>query len=121
MRVVHHPDVQKDVSSILRHYDQISLRLGDEFWAELMAFIERAALHPERCHPADSGRRRVNLRRFPYHFLFCLKPDCINRKPEGSVDLGDSKPFCVNVTPAAGEQHRQAKAQHFRRKRRFVG
>ena len=76
-RVVYHPAVQKDVSAILRHYDGISRRLGDEFWAELMACIERAAQHPERCHPADSGQRRVNLRRFPFHFLFRVKPDCM--------------------------------------------
>ena len=77
MRVVYHPAVQQDVSAILRHYDGISKRLGDEFWAELMGCIQRAAQHPERCHPSDSERRRVNLRRFPYHFLFRLKSDCI--------------------------------------------
>jgi len=31
MKVVYHPDVQKDVSKILRHYDRINERLGDEF------------------------------------------------------------------------------------------
>ena len=77
MRVVYHPAVQKDVSAILRYYDGIASRLGDEFWTELLCCVERAALHPERSHPVDSGHRRVNLRRFPYHFLFRQKPDCI--------------------------------------------
>ena len=77
MRVTYHPSVQQDVSAILRHYDGISPRLGDEFWSELMKCIERAAEFPERCHLADSGLRRVNLPRFPYHFLFRLKPDSI--------------------------------------------
>ncbi len=31
MKVVYHPAVQRDVSSILRHYDGINDRLGDEF------------------------------------------------------------------------------------------
>lgn len=31
MKVVYHPAVQRDVSRILRHYDEINDRLGDEF------------------------------------------------------------------------------------------
>ena len=34
MNVVYHPAVQGDVSRILRHYDCINDRLGDEFWEE---------------------------------------------------------------------------------------
>ncbi|PAW77170.1 MAG: hypothetical protein B9S33_20395 [Pedosphaera sp. Tous-C6FEB] len=77
MRVSFHPAVQRDVSAILRYYDGVSSRLGDDFWAELTTCIERAAQHPERCHPVDAVRRRVNLPRFPYHFLFRIKPDGI--------------------------------------------
>ncbi len=36
MRLAYHPLVQNDVTRILRHYDRISPRLGDEFWTELM-------------------------------------------------------------------------------------
>ena len=43
MRAVYHPDVQRDVSRILRYYDGINDRLGDEFWAELNSFISEAA------------------------------------------------------------------------------
>jgi len=77
VRVVYHPAVQRDVSAILRYYDGVSEKLGDEFWAELRAGVERAAQHPERCHELDSGIRRFNLKRFPYHFLFRLRPDSI--------------------------------------------
>ena len=66
MNVIYHPDVQKDVSRILRHYDKIDPRLGDEFWAELNSFIAKAW----RFHFESPGRRRANLHRFPYHFLF---------------------------------------------------
>lgn len=31
MKVGYHPDVQKDVNRILKRYDAISDRLGDEF------------------------------------------------------------------------------------------
>ena len=70
MKVVYHPAVQQDVSKILRHYDSINDHLGDEFWHELNAFIAQAVSNPGRFHFDSSGRRRANLRRFPYHFLF---------------------------------------------------
>lgn len=77
MNVVYHPAVQRDVSSILRYYDGINDRLGDEFWAELNLFIGKAVAHPQRFHFETRGRRRVNLRRFPYHFLFGEVPGSI--------------------------------------------
>ena len=70
MKVVYHPAVQGDVSRILRHYDGINDHLGDEFWEELNSFINQAAAKPQRFHFEARGRRRVNLKRFPYHFLF---------------------------------------------------
>ena len=44
MKVVYHPSVQRDVSRILRHYDSINDRLGDDFWNELNALINQAPL-----------------------------------------------------------------------------
>jgi plasmid stabilization system protein ParE len=70
MRVVYHPAVQRDISKILRHYDAINDKLGDEFWEELNSFISKAATSPRRFHFAARDRRRVNLQPFPYHFLF---------------------------------------------------
>jgi plasmid stabilization system protein ParE len=70
MKVVYHPLVQKDVSRILRYYDTINSKLGDEFWAELNALIRLAASEPKRFHFEIFNRRRANLSRFPYHFLF---------------------------------------------------
>ena len=77
MTVVYHPAVQRDVSKILRYYDGVNARLGDEFWEELNSFINQAASHPTRFHFEARDRRRVNLRRFPYHFLFREIPDGI--------------------------------------------
>ena len=63
MKVVYHPAVQQDVSNILRHYDGINDRLGDEFWEELNWFINQAAANPKRFHFETHDRRLVNLRR----------------------------------------------------------
>lgn len=70
MTAVYHPNVQSDVSRILRHYDSINPRLGDEFWTELNIFIHKAEANPRRFHFESRDRRRVNLHRFPYHILF---------------------------------------------------
>ena len=70
MKVVYHPRVRKDVSQAQRRYDRISVRLGDEFWEELMALIDKAASNPLRYRIYSEPLRRANLKRFPYHFLF---------------------------------------------------
>jgi plasmid stabilization system protein ParE len=70
MRVVYHPRVQKDVSEAQRHYDRISVQLGDDFWAELTALLEKAATNPLRYRVHTEPLRRANLKRFPYHLLF---------------------------------------------------
>jgi len=74
MKVVYHPSVQRDVNGILRHYDAISTGLGDAFWDELMVLVQAAAQSPERYRLFRSVLRRVNQRRFPYHFLFRIIP-----------------------------------------------
>ncbi len=77
MRLAYHPLVQRDVREILRYYDRISPRLGDEFWAELSRLVELVSDNPHRFHFADRGLRRANMRRFPYHLLFRVKADGI--------------------------------------------
>jgi len=71
MKVTYHPHVQQDIRRILKKYDEASPRVGDEFWDELMAFVKSAGANPERFHfDQKSGLRRVNLQKFPYHFLY---------------------------------------------------
>ena len=74
MRLAYHPQVQRDVNRILRHYDQISSRLGDEFWEELMRLVALVRAKPERFHFGDRGLRPANMRRFPYHLMFRQRP-----------------------------------------------
>jgi plasmid stabilization system protein ParE len=77
MRVGYHASVQKDVNRILRRYDEVSSRLGDEFWAGLSRCIKAAAAHPLRFHPAVRDLRRANLKRFPYRVLYRVLSDRI--------------------------------------------
>lgn len=94
MEVSYHPLVKRDVTEALHYYHRISPRLADEFHAEVRSMIERAAEQPLRFHPADQSLRRINLRRFPYHVLYDVRPDSIRillvrhnkRHPDYSLD-----------------------------------
>ncbi len=75
--VIYHPRVPEEVREILKYYEDISPNLADAFWDELIHSIEKTREHPERNHYDASGRRRCNLKRFPYHFLYRNMPHCI--------------------------------------------
>jgi len=71
MRVVLHPDVYSDIDAIMEYYERVATpELSDDFYAELRGFILKAAKKPEHFPIRERDLRRVNLRRFPYHFLF---------------------------------------------------
>ena len=70
MRIEYHPAVEQDVAGVLRRYDAVSQRLGEEFKAELRQFINLAAVKPGRFHLIKPGFHRANLKRFPYHFIY---------------------------------------------------
>ena len=73
----YHPLVPSEVRKFVRYYEERSTSIADQFWSELKEAIDYATLHPERHHFDDSGRRRCNLKRFPFHFLFRAYPDKI--------------------------------------------
>ena len=68
--ILYHSAIQKEIREILDHYEEVSEQLADEFWEELTKGFDNARRFPARQHFDSSGRRRVNLTRFPYHFLF---------------------------------------------------
>lgn len=72
MEVVYHPRVRDDVREIVSYYDEQAGATGDRFLQELRDFIETVRQNPTRFHPVDRRRRRCNLKRFPYHFIFEL-------------------------------------------------
>jgi plasmid stabilization system protein ParE len=76
MRLEFHREVASDISSIADYYEGIAgSKLADEFHAELQTFFQRAADHPEAYDIRAQDLRRVNLERFPYHFLFRIIGD----------------------------------------------
>ena len=71
MRFVLHPKVYSDIDEIMGYYERVATRqLANEFYAELRYYMQQAAERPESFAIRERELRRVNLQRFPYHFLF---------------------------------------------------
>lgn len=71
MRLEFHRQVASDVSRIMEYYENIAgPQLADEFYAELRAFFNKASESPQSYAIRERDLRRVNLERFPFHFLF---------------------------------------------------
>jgi plasmid stabilization system protein ParE len=76
MRLVFHPRVAADIARIMSYYDEVAgPQLADEFYSELQSFFTKAAKAPETYSIRARDLRRVNLERFPYHFLFRIAQD----------------------------------------------
>ena len=76
MRLEFHSQIASDISRILEYYEDVAgLLLADEFYVELRSFFQKAADVPEAFSIRERDLRRVNLERFPYHFLFRIVDD----------------------------------------------
>ena len=78
MQLVLHPKVHSDVFKIMEYYEQVATpELADDFYRELRIFMQEAAARPESFSIRTRDLRRVNLQRFPYHFLFRIVGDAV--------------------------------------------
>lgn len=78
MRIEFHKLVASDISRIMDYYEDVAgAQLADEFYEELRAFFQNAAKSPESYAIRERDLRRVNLERFPYHFLFRVAGDAV--------------------------------------------
>ena|ERR1700758_1909043 len=78
MRLVLHPKVYSDIDSIMAYYEEVATtELANEFYAELRHFMTEAATRPGSFAVRKHDIRGVNLRRFPYHFLFRIAGDTV--------------------------------------------
>jgi len=78
MRLVLHPKVYSDIDTIMSYYEEVATpELADEFYSELRRLMAEAAKRPESFSIRERELRRVNLHRFPYHFLFRVVGDVL--------------------------------------------
>ncbi len=76
MELIFHPRAAKDAREIAAKYARVSEGLVKRFWDELDTAVDLIAAFPERHHFDPSGKRRSNLKKFPYHLLFEERLDC---------------------------------------------
>jgi hypothetical protein len=72
-----HRRVREDLKEILGRCYGFSDQLGEDFFAEFQIGLSKAVENPRRFHFDRSGLRRCNLDRFPYHFLYDIRGECI--------------------------------------------
>ena len=78
MRLKFHRQIASDISRIVDHYEDVAgPQLANEFYVELRSCFQRAADNPEACSVRLHGLRRMNLEKFPYHFLFRIVDDTV--------------------------------------------
>ena len=71
MRLEFHKQVASDIARIMEYYENVAgPELADEFYTELQYRFQKAADSPGSYSIREREFRRVNLNRFPYHFLF---------------------------------------------------
>jgi plasmid stabilization system protein ParE len=76
MRLALHSRVAMDIARVMRYYEEVAgTQLADEFYAELHSRFVTAAKTPEAFTRHSGDLRRVNLPRFPYHFLYRIAAD----------------------------------------------
>ncbi|MBA3832821.1 MAG: type II toxin-antitoxin system RelE/ParE family toxin [Chthoniobacterales bacterium] len=62
----------------MSYYEKMaSPQLADEFKAEFRRALTKAAAHPEAYPVRERDLLRLNLQRFPYHFLFRVADDVV--------------------------------------------
>ncbi len=78
MRAVFHPWVFSDLAKVMEYYERVATcALADDFYDEFRRFVTVAMERPESFSIRERDIRRVNLRRFPYHFLFRIVGDSV--------------------------------------------
>ena len=76
MRLERHPLAHSDISRIVDYYKRAGgTDLADDFYSELRSFFDKAANSPEGYAIKERDIRRVNLERFPFHFLYRIVDD----------------------------------------------
>ena len=71
-----HRQIASDISRIMDYYEDVAgQQLANEFFTELRSFFQKAVESPETYSIRERDIRRVNLERFPYHFLFRIVDD----------------------------------------------
>jgi plasmid stabilization system protein ParE len=79
MRLELHRRIASDIAQIMEYYEAAAgHELAADFYSELHYFFETAVKFPLAFRERSNGLRGVDLKRFPFHFLFrTIPPDTV--------------------------------------------
>jgi toxin ParE1/3/4 len=76
MRLDLHSRVAMDIARIMRYYEEVAGdQLADEFYTEVHSRFAAVLQTPEAHRKYSGDLRRVDLTRFPYHFIYRIAGD----------------------------------------------
>lgn len=71
MKIEFHPRVLSEIDAIMRYYEDVAgFTLADDFYSEFRSAVLEVSENPHLVSERLGAYRRVNLRQFPYNFLF---------------------------------------------------
>jgi hypothetical protein len=77
MNYFFHPEAEEELLSTIRYYHDCQEGLGDDFFYEAQAAIQRILDFPKAWPILEKEVRRCLLNRFPYGILYSIEPDRI--------------------------------------------
>lgn len=73
-----HPEVDNDLLEAMEYYEREAVsELALEFYAEFCRCSDQLGMRPESFPITESGLRRMNLHRFPFHILFEVRNETV--------------------------------------------
>ena len=75
MRLIYHPDAEKELVEAVRFYEQKVLGLGDRFLRAFDGAIAEIQMSPGLWRVIEDDVRRFVMRRFPYGIYYRLEGD----------------------------------------------
>lgn len=75
MKLSYHAAVQREVDDACCWYDERKEGLGNEFFQEFERVLEKIAENPQAFPLTPFGRRKAQLKRFPYAIAYRVLPD----------------------------------------------
>ncbi len=70
--VITHPEAKQELREAGRYYHDCAPGLGQRFYDEIEAFVEKITANPLRYSIRIADVRRANLKRFPFHINFLI-------------------------------------------------
>lgn len=80
MRVVSHPEADRELEAAALWYEERQPDLGRDFLDEFEHTLRRIVAEPERWRSIRGDNRKLNFRRFPYAIVYGVRGEVLHIK-----------------------------------------